>query len=111
VPSPKFYFVDFIDALTLVVFRIGVAVCIVFGLCVLGYQIFLWAKSGLWTAMPLSEAFSYFGIDLSPIYHAQDWKGLASLAAWLLDTLPLSLVVPAGGLFAYVAVAVWLDNN
>lgn len=63
------------------VLLVGLGLSYLFGLYIIGKQLFLWAKTGMWHPVPLAEAFSYFGISLSPIYHAEDWKGLTSIAA------------------------------
>lgn len=66
------------------------------GLAALGYQTVVWAKTGEWIPLPLAQAFIFFSIDLSPVYHPRDWKGVAGVAAWLLD-LPLFLAAPITG--------------
>lgn len=65
-----------------------IALPVLFGLVVLGGQVFLLVKTGLWTKVPVAAAFVYLGIDLSSVYHPQEWKVVANIAAWVLG-LPL----------------------
>jgi hypothetical protein len=63
-------------------------------LVILGWQVFHWLRTSTWTPLPMYEAFSYVGIDLTRVYMPSDWQGLAKLAQWLLD-IPLAIGAPA----------------
>lgn len=60
---------------------------------IFGWQIFHWLRSSIWIPIPTHEAFVYLGIDLTSVYMPDDWKGLAKVARWLLDT-PLAIGAP-----------------
>lgn len=74
---------------------------LLFGAAVLGNQVFTWAKTGEWIAVPFAQAFTFYNVDLSSVYYPQDWKGLAGAAAWVLG-LPLFVVAPVVGFVACV---------
>ncbi|MDO9107139.1 MAG: hypothetical protein Q7U57_19530 [Methylovulum sp.] len=63
-------------------------------LAILGWQVFHWLRTSIWIPLPMSETFSYLGIDLTRIYMPSDWQGLAKIAQWLLD-IPLAIGTPA----------------
>jgi hypothetical protein len=60
---------------------------------ILGYQIYKWAKIGVWVSLPFSKSFEFINIDLSFIYYPSDWRGLAKVCEWILN-LPLSICLP-----------------
>jgi hypothetical protein len=63
-------------------------------LAILGWQVFHWLRTSIWIPLPMYEAFSYLGIDLTRVYMPTDWQGLAKVAHWLLD-VPLAIGAPA----------------
>ncbi len=68
---------------------------------VLGYQIYLWLKTGAWIELPFYVLFAWLKIDLSLIAN-MEWQGVKKIFIWLLE-LPLSLMsVVLGGVLAWL---------
>jgi hypothetical protein len=70
------------------------------GLGLVGYQIFLWIKSGIWSEFAIIEVFnSLFGNTLAAqwLSNPESWFGLQKIMEWLLHNIPLSvaLIVPS----------------
>ena len=70
------------------------------GLGLVGYQIFLWIKNGVWSEFAIMEIFnSLFGNTLAAqwLSNPESWFGLQKIIEWLLHNIPLSaaLIVPS----------------
>ena len=60
------------------------------GLAVLGYQVYQWAKFGVWTALTVGMTFKYFGVDAPSV----SWVGIQEAINWWLDSsLALNLIL------------------
>ena len=81
------------DNLGDILYSLVFIVPILFGLIVIGWQVYTWLRIGAWPSLPFSEAFIYFNVNLTNIYYPSDWQGLAKIAQWVLN-LPLSICVP-----------------
>lgn len=68
---------------------------VIAGICFVIWQIYSWAKTGVWTSLPLSLLFKYFGVNLESVYNPQSWFGLAKVAKWVLKQ-PISICIPIG---------------
>ena len=67
------------------------------GVLILALQCFIWAKSGVWHAIPATEIMILAGGDLAIWAHRPtDWVGLHAFLAWL----PLSFVALVVGFLA-----------
>jgi hypothetical protein len=58
------------------------------GPAIVAWQAYSWLRTGIWTPIPASRMFNYFGW---PIPHTS-WLGLQSIIDWLFN-IPASLVV------------------
>ena len=77
---------------------------------ILGWQTLKWLRTGGWVPIPLSKAFEYFGVDLTPIYNPTDWDGLAKIGQWVLE-LPLSACIPVVTIGAALAWKALVSSN
>jgi hypothetical protein len=68
---------------------------------ILVWQCYDWLRTGSWTPIPLSKAFTYFQW---PMPHTS-WVGLQSIINWLFD-IPASLVVFLVSLLVLVVFAI-----
>jgi len=71
-----------------------------FGLGLVGYQVFLWIKDGVWSEFAIMEVFnSIFGDTLAAqwLSNPESWLGLQKIIEWLLYNIPISvaLIVPS----------------
>lgn len=62
-------------------FLIGLSIFI--GLYIFSWQVYKWLKTSVWIEMPISIPINYIGVNLSPIYSPEDWKGIAKVARWI----------------------------
>ena len=70
------------------------------GLGLVGYQIFLWIKDGVWSEFAIMEVFnSLFGNTLAAqwLSNPESWLGLQKIIEWLLYNIPVSvaLILPS----------------
>ena len=70
------------------------------GLGLVGYQIFLWIKNGVWSEFAIIEVFNFlFENTLAAqwLINPESWFGLQKMMEWLLQNIPLSLalIVPS----------------
>ncbi len=81
---------------------LGASILVFFsGFGVLGYQIFLWLKDGVWTEFPLMKAFNYFFENTALqewVQNPSSWLGLHQLVEWNLINIPISLVLIVNGI-------------
>jgi hypothetical protein len=75
--------------------EILVGLSILIGLIILGWQVYVWLRTGYWIQMPLSKVFGDIGVDLTRVYHPspRDWQSVSKLARSLL-AWPMTLSVP-----------------
>jgi hypothetical protein len=65
---------------------IGGLLVILSGFLVLGYQVFLWLKTGYWTPLSIREVRSLFD-GSPPIADPRiAWQGVQKIAVWMLDS-------------------------
>ena len=72
------------------------------GFFILGYQTLDWLESGIWKEIPLLLAFNFLfeGAFIHEWVIAPDsWLGLHQIIFWMLENLPLSLVLIVDGTF------------
>ncbi len=100
----------FLATLSLWIFCLGFGCSVVAAVGILGFQIFVWAKSGEWISIPIAYGLALIGIDTAPIYDPTNWVGLASLARWFVD-LPLSVLLPILGFLIFGSVSQIIDEN
>jgi hypothetical protein len=84
---------DFWDKSAEIVILIAYFAAFLFGMGILGWQVFHWLRTSDWVPIEFSAAFVYFGVDLMNVYFPSDWQGLAKVARWVLAQ-PLTLAVP-----------------
>ena len=90
-----------------IVFILSVIVAIGFVI----WQIYNWAKTGVWIHLPLSTAFRHYGYDLDLIYNPQNWVGVAKIAQWLLK-IPITLcILILGGGMSYFLLTLINENK
>ena len=56
------------------------------GLTILSYQVYFWLSVGKWLEFPMTYFLEKAGADLLPVYHPQEWRGLASVVRFIIDT-------------------------
>ena len=71
-----------------------------FGLGLVGYQVFLWIKDGVWSEFATIEAFNFLfenTLIAQWLDKPESWFGLQKIAEWLLYNIPVSvaLIVPS----------------
>lgn len=99
---------DFILALLSGVLMLSATLVFLSGFCVVGYQVFLWLKNGIWTEFPLHVTFNYLfeGTALQAwLSQPESWHGLHRITAWALENIPLSLTLITNGVLMVLAVA------
>ena len=70
------------------------------GLGLVGYQVFLWIKDGVWSEFATMEVFNFLfenTILAQWLDNPESWFGLQKIMEWLLHNIPLSvaLIVPS----------------
>ena len=78
------------------------------GLGLVGYQIFLWIKNGVWSEFAIIEVFNFlFENTLADqwLSNPESWFGLQKIVEWLLQNIPLSaaLIIPSVLIFGGTA--------
>ena len=71
-----------------------------FGLGLVGYQVFLWIKDGVWSEFATMEVFNFLfenTLLAKWLDNPESWFGLQKIMEWLLHNIPLSvaLIVPS----------------
>ena len=69
----------------------------------IGYEIFVWLKTGEWLRLPFYSVFVWLNIDLFTPLQNIEWQGIKKIILWFLE-LPLSIGLISttaifGGLF------------
>jgi hypothetical protein len=57
---------------------------------IIGWQCYSWLRTGVWTALPMSKAFTYFEWPIP----STNWLGFQKIIDWVFD-IPTTLVVLA----------------
>jgi hypothetical protein len=70
------------------------------GFGLLGYQIFLWVKNGVWSEFAIIEVFNFLFKNTAVsewLSNPESWFGLQKIMEWILQNIPLSvaLIVPS----------------
>ena len=70
------------------------------GLGLVGYQVFLWIKDGVWSEFTVMVVFDFlFENTLAAqwLSNPESWFGLQKVVEWLLQNIPLSvaLIIPS----------------
>ena len=85
------------------------------GLGLVGYQVFLWIKDGVWSEFTVMVVFDFlFENTLAAqwLSNPESWFGLQKVVEWLLQNIPLSvaLIIPSvlvfGGMACISVVAI-----
>ena len=88
-----------------------------FGLGLVGYQVFLWIKDGVWSEFATMEVFNFLfenTLLAQWLDNPESWFGLQKIIEWLLYNIPVSvaLIVPSimvlVGMMCVTAVALTL---
>jgi len=71
-----------------------------FGLGLVGYQVFLWIKDGVWSEFAIIEVFNFIfknTLVAQWLDNPESWLGLQKIIEWLLYNIPVSvaLIVPS----------------
>ena len=71
-----------------------------FGLGLVGYQVFLWIKDGVWSEFATMEVFNFLfenTIIAQWLVNPESWLGLQKIIEWLLYNIPVSvaLILPS----------------
>ena len=71
-----------------------------FGLGLVGYQVFLWIKDGVWSEFATMEVFDFLfenTLLAQWLDNPESWLGLQKIIEWLLYNIPISvaLIVPS----------------
>jgi len=71
-----------------------------FGLGLVGYQVFLWIKDGVWSEFAIIEVFNFLfenTLMAQWLDNPESWLGLQKIIEWLLYNIPISvaLIVPS----------------
>jgi len=70
------------------------------GLGLVGYQVFLWMKDGVWSEFSIEIAFNFLfenTLLAQWLSNPESWLGLQKVVEWLLQNVPLSvaLIIPS----------------
>ncbi|MFQ5443194.1 MAG: hypothetical protein ACE5EK_01135 [Nitrospinales bacterium] len=88
----------------------GASIIFLLGFALIGYQVFLWLKNGMWTEFPILVIFDYLfqGTALHDwLQNPGSWFGLHQVIEWMLENIPLSLTLivdGALGIFAMLGI-------
>jgi len=71
-----------------------------FGLGLVGYQVFLWIKDGVWSEFATMEVFNFLfenTLLAQWLDNPESWLGLQKIIEWLLYNIPVSvaLILPS----------------
>ena len=67
-----------------------------FGLGLVGYQVFLWIKDGVWSEFATIEVFNFLfenTLLAQWLDNPESWLGLQKIIEWLLHNIPISVVL------------------
>lgn len=82
------------------------------GLTILSYQIYFWLRAGQWLDFPMTYFLEKAGVDLVPVYHPQDWQGVAGVVRVIIETHVGVCLLGVGLLFMMLAVFFqWLADD
>ena len=78
------------------------------GLGLIGYQVFLWMKDGIWPEFSIEVVFNFLFENTSLaqwLSSPESWFGLQKIVEWLLQNIPLSvaLIIPSVLILSAVA--------
>src|SRR6266487_5405095 len=82
------------------------------GVMLVAYQVFMWMKIGLWNTHTLSTVLIQFRRSLPPQFlgwlgSPHDWKGLHKIAMFVVNRIPLSIVLILTGLVVSLASSIF----
>lgn len=78
----------------------GASIIFLLGFALIGYQILIWLKNGVWTEFPIMVIFDYVfqGTALHDwLQNPGSWFGLHQVIEWLLENTPLALALIVDG--------------
>lgn len=78
----------------------GASIIFLMGFALIGYQVLLWLKNGIWTEFPIMVIFDYVfqGTALHNwLQNPGSWFGLHQVFEWMLENIPLSLTLIVDG--------------
>ena len=104
----KLTIVDFVcGGITMAVMAFA-SLFLLFGLGLVGYQVFLWMKNGIWPEFPIEVVFNFLfenTLIAQWLSNPESWFGLQKVVEWLLHNIPLSiaLIIPSVLIFSVMA--------
>ena len=78
---------------------------LVSGLGLIGYQVFLWMKDGIWPEFSIEVVFNFLFENTSLaqwLSNPESWFGLQKITEWLLENIPLSVALIVPSIFTLV---------
>ena len=92
--------VDFFCASIILGIMAFASLFLALGLGLVGYQVFLWIKDGVWSEFATMEVFNFLfenTLLAQWLDNPESWFGLQKIMEWLLQNIPLSvaLIVPS----------------
>ncbi len=89
---PRFSLTKAYAALLTVILGIAVFLPLLTATGIFGYQVYCWAKHGIWTVIPFAEFASKVGIPPASFFTPESWLGLAK-AVQTIFRLPAALIL------------------
>ncbi len=74
---------------------------------VIGYQVVMWLKNGVWIPVTFGWGIEYLTVNLTGIYK-MEWAGIRKITIWILES-PLSLMAPILGFFITMALYIFVE--
>lgn len=84
---------DWWDRFAVTVLSLALLGALLLFIGILGWQIYDWLRTGIWTELPFLVLFDLLNLNVSGVYQPGDWHGAAAIARWVLE-LPLSICAP-----------------
>jgi hypothetical protein len=98
--TKKLLLADLIFAGTLTLFAVFGGVILLVGIGLLSYQSLLWLQTGVWTEYPMLTVFNFL-FENTPLHQwmvtPESWIGMQKLLLWVLESIPVSLVLMVPG--------------
>ena len=104
----KLTVVDFVCVSIILAVMAFASLFLLSGLGLIGYQVFLWMKDGIWPEFSIEVVFNFLFENTSLaqwLSSPESWFGLQKIVEWLLQSIPLSaaLIIPSVLIFSGVA--------
>ena len=104
----KLTVLDFVCVSITVTVMAFASLFLISGLGLIGYQVFLWMKDGIWPEFSIEVVFNFLfenTLLAQWLSNPESWFGLQKIVEWLLQNIPLSaaLIIPSVLIFSGMA--------